>query len=77
MKPIEALGVSVLFFIMIVTVAVVRIRVPIILEEARQSEARAEMEHKAEAARELETEQYMRSIGCVTLDCAISKSMKQ
>ena len=45
-------------------------------EQARQNAEQAKIERNAEVVSQWRAEQAMLSLGCVTLDCAIDKSMK-
>ena len=46
-------------------------------EEARQNVETAQIEHNNEVMAQWKAEQYISSLGCITLDCAIDKSMKR
>ncbi len=76
MKTSELCGFVLLVCCCVFTVVLVKTETASMLEEQQKATERIRIENVRLASRQLETERYMHSIGCITLDCAISKAMK-
>ncbi len=80
MKPIESLGSFALFLMVSFALVMFFIGDDIsrnaMETQARQNAVKTKIERNAEAISQRQAEQVIYSLGCATLDCAISKSMK-